>query len=54
MFKICLIGCGSVATSGHGPSLQKYVATHPDTLLAGCCDLDAAKADFASFDGIDG
>lgn len=45
MFKICLIGCGSVATSGHGPSLQKYVATHPDTLLAGCCDLDAAKAE---------
>ena len=45
MFKVCLIGCGSVATSGHGPSLKKYVASHPDTLLAGCCDLDAERAE---------
>ena len=45
MFKICVLGCGSVATSGHGPSLLKYRATHPDTLLAACCDLDPIRAE---------
>lgn len=44
-FKIATIGCGGMATGGHGPSYAKYAATHPDTELAACCDLDAAKAE---------
>ena len=44
MFKICVIGCGSMSTIGHGPSFQKYKADHPDTCLAGCCDLSEEKA----------
>lgn len=44
MFKICVIGCGSMARTGHGPAFQKYAASHPDTLLAGCCDLNAEAA----------
>ena len=43
-FRICVIGCGSMSTSGHGPSIARYAATHPDTTLAACCDLDPAKA----------
>jgi len=43
-FKICTVGCGSMSTSVHGPSHTKYAATHPDTLLAACCDLDGQKA----------
>ena len=45
MPKLCLIGCGGIATQGHGPSLQKYVSLHPELILAGCCDLDAARAE---------
>ena len=45
MFKICVLGCGSVATSGHGPSLQRYAAEHPDVVLAGCCDLNPERAE---------
>ncbi|NOZ21902.1 MAG: Gfo/Idh/MocA family oxidoreductase [Planctomycetes bacterium] len=43
-FKICVVGCGGMSTRGHGPSCAKYAATHPDTVLAACCDLDEAKA----------
>jgi myo-inositol 2-dehydrogenase / D-chiro-inositol 1-dehydrogenase len=43
-FTICTIGCGRQATSNHGPAYAKYAATHPDTLLAACCDLDEEKA----------
>jgi predicted dehydrogenase len=43
-FRICIVGCGSMSQSGHGPSLAKYAASHPDTELAACCDLDEAKA----------
>jgi predicted dehydrogenase len=43
-FNICTIGCCSQATKVHGPSYAKYAATHPDTLLAACCDLNAEKA----------
>lgn len=42
---ICTIGCGSMATAVHGPSYARYAAEHPDTLLAACCDLDAARAE---------
>lgn len=44
MFKICVIGCGAMSTTGHGPSFRKYKADHPDTCLAGCCDLSEEKA----------
>ena len=43
-FRICVVGCGSMSSSGHGPSLAQYAATHPDTVLAACCDLDATRA----------
>lgn len=45
MLKICVIGCGSMAKSGHGPALRKYAAEHKDTLLAGCCDLKPEAAE---------
>lgn len=44
-FKICSIGCGDMATVGHGPSFKKYAQETPDTVLAACCDLDLAKAE---------
>lgn len=43
-FRICSIGCGGMSSSGHGPAFARYAAAHEDTLLAACCDLDAAKA----------
>ncbi len=46
-FKICLIGCGAIANSHHGPSYVEYTRTHPGTELAACCDLIPEKA--ASF-----
>lgn len=44
-FRICVIGCGSLSTSAHGPSCRRYADSHPDVELAGCCDLDAAKVE---------
>ena len=44
-FKICTVGCGAMATRGHGPSFQKYARGHEDVILAGCCDLDPVKAE---------
>ncbi len=43
-FKICQIGCGGMSVRGHGPALMKYAAEHAGTILAGCCDLNEAKA----------
>ena len=42
--KICTIGCGAFSRGIHGPSLRKYAAAYPGTILAGCCDLDPHKA----------
>lgn len=42
--RVCVIGCGSLSTRAHGPSLAKYAATHADTELVACCDLDEARA----------
>ncbi len=42
--KIVTIGCGSMATAAHGPSYARYAATHPETELAACCDLDSDRA----------
>ena len=44
-FKICTVGCGGMANSGHGPSFQKYAREHKDVVLAGCCDVDLQKAE---------
>ena len=46
MFKICSIGCGAMARSGHGPAFAKYKNDYEDVCLAACCDIneDAAKA----------
>lgn len=33
-----------MSSTGHGPSLKKYAADRPDVVLAGCCDLDEARA----------
>jgi len=44
-FKICTIGCGSMASHVHGPSYRAYAALHDDTVLAACCDLDEGKAE---------
>ena len=45
MFKICVIGCGAMAKSGHGPAFRKYADAYPDTRLAACCDLNAEAAE---------
>lgn len=44
-FKICTVGCGGMANGGHGPAFRKYAQEREDTVLAGCCDLDAGKAE---------
>lgn len=44
MFKICVIGCGAMSTSGHGPSFKKYSEDYPDVKLAGCCDINEEAA----------
>jgi len=43
-FKICVIGCGGIVQSGHGPSYVAYKKKHPNTVLAGCCDIDKTAA----------
>jgi predicted dehydrogenase len=42
--KLCAIGCGAHAASSHGPAQALYAARHPGLTLAGCCDLDPARA----------
>ena len=44
-FRICVIGCGSLSTSAHGPSCRRYAERHAEVELAACCDLDTAKAE---------
>lgn len=43
-FKICVIGCGGIAMSSHGPAYRRYADLHPEVELVGCCDLDERKA----------
>lgn len=44
MFKICVIGCGAMSTSSHGPSFKKYNEDYDGVCLSACCDLDEEKA----------
>lgn len=44
MFKICVIGCGDMSTTGHGPSFKKYKNDYIDVSLSACCDLNEEKA----------
>ncbi len=44
-FKICTIGCGNMATRGHGPSFKKYAIENSDVEFAACCDIDVLKSE---------
>jgi myo-inositol 2-dehydrogenase/D-chiro-inositol 1-dehydrogenase len=51
-FKICVIGCGQLANSHHGPAYVKYAQENPDTELAACSDVVEQKAaDFSRWFG---
>ena len=43
--KVCVIGCGGMATYGHGPAFQKYANENENITLAACCDIDAGRAE---------
>ena len=43
-FKICSVGCGAMAKTGHGPSFQKYANDHADVVLGACCDINEESA----------
>ena len=43
--KLCMIGCGEHARVAHGPSQARCVHEGRDLVLAGCCDLDATRAE---------
>jgi len=45
MFKICVIGCGGIANSYHGPALVKYCAENEGAVLAACCNRSVHKAE---------
>jgi predicted dehydrogenase len=47
-FKICVIGCGQLANSHHGPAYVKYSQENSDTVLAACSDIiEQRAADFS-------
>ena len=35
-----------MARGGHGPALKKYANSHPDTILAACCDINQERAEY--------
>jgi len=43
--KLCQIGCGEHARVAHGPSQARCVRERPGLVLAGCCDVDASRAE---------
>jgi predicted dehydrogenase len=43
--KLCHIGCGEHARVAHGPSQRRSARERPGLVLAGCCDLDPARAE---------
>ena len=44
LFKICTIGCGSIALNFHGLGIQKYIANSSQKIAWACCDIDIEKA----------
>jgi myo-inositol 2-dehydrogenase/D-chiro-inositol 1-dehydrogenase len=42
--KVCMIGCGDWAQQCHGPAQRKLSASHPDVMLAACCDIDPGSS----------
>jgi myo-inositol 2-dehydrogenase / D-chiro-inositol 1-dehydrogenase len=45
MTRLCQIGGGEHARVAHGPSQRRCAAERGDLVLAGCCDLDAGRAE---------
>jgi predicted dehydrogenase len=43
--RLCQIGCGEHARVAHGPSQARCARERPELVLAGCCDLDAGRAE---------
>jgi predicted dehydrogenase len=43
--KLCQVGCGEHARVAHGPSQARVARERASLVLAGCCDLDAARAE---------
>jgi len=43
--KLGIIGCGEHARTAHGPSLARSAAERHELRLAGCCDIDRARAE---------
>lgn len=44
MFKICVIGCGNMSESGHGPAFKKYKNDYNNVCLCACCDINEERA----------
>jgi predicted dehydrogenase len=43
--KLCQVGCGEHARVAHGPSQARCARERPGLVLAGCCDVDASRAE---------
>jgi len=43
--RLCQVGCGEHARVAHGPSQVRRARERGDLVLAGCCDVDAARAE---------
>jgi predicted dehydrogenase len=43
--KLCQVGCGEHARVAHGPSQARLARERPGLVLAGCCDVDATRAE---------
>jgi predicted dehydrogenase len=44
-FNICVVGCGHIANSHHGPAYQKYAAENPGVDLTARCDIEVQRAE---------
>jgi predicted dehydrogenase len=43
--RLCQVGCGEHARVAHGPSQRRCAGEVPGLVLAGCCDVDASRAE---------
>jgi len=43
-FKICVVGCGHLSNTQHGPAILKYIEQNEGVVFAACCDIDEQKA----------